>query len=522
MRRATQRTATFLLLLAVFLFGIAHIAALPPFEGYDEVAHWSSIQQIADERHVPVYGRDHLSGDVARYAGPMASATGQPYRAWFANTHDAGAVRGVGPSRFSQGAELNWQAQHPPLYYLLLAPIYRLGGTLDWVHHLFLLRFASWCMAFTGFAWGAVRTQALLRMQSISGARSLIPIIWPFLFPEFFPEFARLTNDALVVLLFAGLWSVTLGVLADRMTLRRAFAFGVLLAAGLLTKAFFLPMTLGVYALLILDAFWRQSLRDLIPACVVIAVCLIPPAAWYLGKLLTTGTLSGGNDFVHLQEAGGLWHGLHSHFSLSHYVLGAVRILAQFAWAGTWSFVHPDRWIVAPIVASLLLGGVFYALGCGTRDVVRLAPLFFIVPFLAGLFYHLLVMVAMNGEGMGTPGWYLQILAAPLSMALAIGWQWHRVQGFLAGYAILFGAAMVPWQLAFFSGCLDRTGTGGGTLIGTGCLIDLGHLHAISQPALAFGALACGCAAVLAAAIVWTTNLGASIATGSTLYEGQT
>jgi hypothetical protein len=54
------------LLLAVFLFGVARVAALPPFEGYDEVAHWSSIQQIADDGQIPVYGRDHLSVDVAR------------------------------------------------------------------------------------------------------------------------------------------------------------------------------------------------------------------------------------------------------------------------------------------------------------------------------------------------------------------------------------------------------------------------------------------------------------------------
>jgi hypothetical protein len=63
---------------------------------------------------------------------------------------------------------------------------------------------------------------------------------------------------------------------------------------------------------------------------------------------------------------------------------------------------------------------------------------------LGGLLYHLLNMVAMTGEGAGTPGWYLHIFAAPLSLALVIGWRWPWVQGALAGYGVVFGAAMVP------------------------------------------------------------------------------
>ena len=35
-----------LLLLAVALTGLAHLAFLPPFEGFDETAHFSYIQQI--------------------------------------------------------------------------------------------------------------------------------------------------------------------------------------------------------------------------------------------------------------------------------------------------------------------------------------------------------------------------------------------------------------------------------------------------------------------------------------------
>jgi hypothetical protein len=52
------RTISRLILFAVFMAGVAHVAALPPFEGFDEVAHWSYIQQIADEGRIPIYGQD--------------------------------------------------------------------------------------------------------------------------------------------------------------------------------------------------------------------------------------------------------------------------------------------------------------------------------------------------------------------------------------------------------------------------------------------------------------------------------
>ena len=37
---------TALLLLATALVGLAHIAFLPPWEGFDETAHWSYIQEL--------------------------------------------------------------------------------------------------------------------------------------------------------------------------------------------------------------------------------------------------------------------------------------------------------------------------------------------------------------------------------------------------------------------------------------------------------------------------------------------
>lgn len=487
--------------------GVAHVAALPPFEGFDEVAHWSYIQQIADEGHIPVYGEDRLSADVARYPGPRATDQGQPYRIWFAAPHPGRAVAESGPTHFSQGEGLNWQAQHPPLYYLLMVPLYRLGAHLDWPEHLLLLRLGSWGLAFAGFAWGARRTQTVLSDSDITDARLLLPASWPFLFPQFFPEMARLTNDTLCLLLLAAVWSLILGLLECGYGTSKAIALGATLGAGLLTKAFFLPVTAGVGILLGIAAWRRRDRAAVVRLLVTLVLAGAVGGVWYVYKWLTTGTLTGGADFVALQRAGGLWHGLVEHFSPTQYVLGLIRILIGFAWAGTWSFAHPNHLAVAPIIASVVLAGVFYAIRLRRSDLIAWAPASLVVPMLGGLLYHLLNMVAMTGLGAGTPGWYLHIFAAPLSFALALGWRWPRLQGALAAYGVAFGAAMVPWQLSFFSGCLARDGAGTATLAGATCGIDIGHLEAITLPGVALAAGAIGLMTLAAAAVLLVRTL---------------
>ena len=44
------------LLLASLLIGLAHVAGLPPFEGIDETAHYSYIEQIAKTGTLPRVG----------------------------------------------------------------------------------------------------------------------------------------------------------------------------------------------------------------------------------------------------------------------------------------------------------------------------------------------------------------------------------------------------------------------------------------------------------------------------------
>ncbi len=77
--QSTARFVTGLLLAAVAFLGLAQIAFLPPWEGFDETAHWSYIQELSDTGHTPRYGSDALSADLAAYPGPMAYGATPPF-----------------------------------------------------------------------------------------------------------------------------------------------------------------------------------------------------------------------------------------------------------------------------------------------------------------------------------------------------------------------------------------------------------------------------------------------------------
>src|SRR5437870_10873001 len=71
-------------LLAAHLFlGLAHIAMLPAWEGFDETAHYSYLQQLVDTRALPRWGQARMSKAVEDYAGtaPLPYTSVAPFDA---------------------------------------------------------------------------------------------------------------------------------------------------------------------------------------------------------------------------------------------------------------------------------------------------------------------------------------------------------------------------------------------------------------------------------------------------------
>lgn len=505
--RARASAVTWLLLAATLLLGLAQIAVLPPWEGFDETAHWSYLQQLSDTGHGPVYGGDRLSADLQAYPGPMPyglDSADRTYRSFRAS--GAHQLAG-GPTRFRGAGVFNWQAQHPPLFYTLLSPLYRAVHDLDWVDHLRVLRTACWLMAWSGWAIAVIATLSVCDFSQTQEMAELfgpwtapLMALWPLLFAEFFPDLARLGNDSLCLLLVGVAWALLLRLVpARRPRPLWALGLGLVLGAGFWTKAFFVPITLGIAVLLAARARRDRGVGQALDAVIAGVVPMLIGGAWYLLKLRQTGSFSGSDETIQLVRAGGLMHGLAAHFRAGEVVRGLAGVVQSLPWVGTWSLGR----MPSLLIYSAALVGVIPLMGYLRRlrnlPLVGWTPIALAAPMLLGLFHHILVRIALDGSGLGTPGWYLHIVAPALAFALALGWEARRLSAVLAAYAMTYGLAAQAWQLSMYSGCAGLGEARHFTLNGADCFIDQRALNALGRPAAAAVCLILALALALAA-----------------------
>jgi len=466
----------FVYLLSLLLIGVGYIAIMPPFEGFDETSHFASLRQIADTGTIPLYGRSFFPQDIADYPGPAAYSTVAPpfdsrltYAKFFAQPElVARFVRDYRRPHphppFVPSQQLNWEAQHPPLYYLLLAPVLRLIEPEPFVSQILVLRLISYSLAVTGvfLAMMAVRSSAsnIEPQAAVAGF-----LLYPVMLPMFFPEFARLGNDSLCLLL-AGAAAFSLAKsLADERSVVWPTALGASLGLGLLTKAFFLPIMFAIGVLLLLRLWlgrgeaasprlqWRN-------ACLSLALAVLIGGGWYLRDNLTYGEFSGDAAAIQLAASGGLWANLEQHHSLFIFARGVAVMAVTWVWAGTWSLVRMPPLLYAPLFMLLItaIGGFVKRLRDTPLTRPEWLPVLLFASLGGGLFYHVVEMVAIDQSSTG--GWYLHILMPWVAPALGLGayavvkraWQ-RRVFATLVILALLFQAMAVWAQLALFTGC---------------------------------------------------------------------
>src|SRR6516225_10064490 len=77
-RGLSSNYAIFALLSASLLIGLAQVAGLPPFEGIDETAHYSYIEQIAKTGTLPRFG-DQLRQDAEAFEESLGAVAGPGY-----------------------------------------------------------------------------------------------------------------------------------------------------------------------------------------------------------------------------------------------------------------------------------------------------------------------------------------------------------------------------------------------------------------------------------------------------------
>jgi len=517
MASAKCQISTWMLLVAVFLVGIAALTLLPPWEGADETAHWSYIQELADLHHAPRSNIDTLSADIAHYAGPQRYSDTEPFDETpfptYRSFHEAPvAIGSVAPTRYQPSDTVNWEAQHPPLYYQLMVPAYRALHALPFRDHLEGLRFVSWLMAFTGLALGALATLYL----APDWAKPSAPLMaaWPFMAPQFFFALARLGNDSLCLLLDGLVWLLVLRLTSrvDRpigFLLPEALLLGVTLGLGLLTKAFFLPISVGVTAYLVFLAWRSAAPVKAVLAFTVLGVALAIGGGWYIAQYAVTHDLTGGGDFVALKRNGGLAAGLAAHADPVALVRGFAAMAATLVWTGSWSLAKPPEILILGPLLLVLIPLATWLSRLRNRPPLAWAPMFLVGPLVLSLCYHVVAYLALTGSGASTPGYYLHILAAPMAFAVSLGWRKGIVLPALWLYTALFTVGVWTLEASMFSGCAAKLKVDPHfSFKGATCFVDIEQLAVLGHPAVAAAALGLAAILIMAVATQWRPVLG--------------
>lgn len=464
------------LLLASLLIGLSHVAGLPPFEGIDETAHYSYIEQIAKTGKLPRFG-DKLRQDAEDGLALLEGAPGPRIRSLLYHnvfTADAQIIKSVrqgvkaprdAPPTGKPGSVRNWQAQHPPFYYALLTPAYLLAERWSLVGQLALLRGLSYLMAWLSLCLAVFVAGKTFPASEVGRAMTAAPALWPFLFPGWFPEMARLGNDSLVALLVS--CAVAVVICAPTRRWSTWLFLGVICGLGALTKATFFPF-LAITALLLL---YRTRRREASPwQFLAFLVTVIAVAGWwYVERSVETGMLLATTDGVDLSEEGGLIAGLMQHFSFVALAWALPAAGLSFLWGCTWSFVTPPLPALAPVVAMLLLISCAYLFGFHHY---RMYPLVQVTALTLGFYalaisYPTLVLIAQSGRAPfgalgygGWPGYYLHSFAPALAPVIGIAittvarnWLARTAFSLLMGYNIVFLFGATFMQFLYFSGC---------------------------------------------------------------------
>lgn len=362
--RWSQATTFIILLLAVFTAKqIFSVAAFYPFSGHDELAHYSYIRTLATEGRLPVLPdleewRGQLRGGQPPPTDEIPSEL-YPYCRfvldWFCEPenfrwreHPPRIVTVPGYGYFPSGYQ--YVANHPPLYYALMTPVYLLSSRASVEVQQYLLRLAA-------IPFGVLTVYAAFRTT-----RLLFPADWFMLItvpafvafqPQISYEAAMVNNDIVAIAIFSLLiWGIVAGM-KSAFPARLCVLLGVALGAGLLVKS----TTATIAPVIALAMLWTLGIRDwrrLVTRGLLVGVpAVILAAPWYLYLHHTYGDFSGLGRVAELQywnaPMGSFWQLLTD----PDFVIGRFRE----SWGEYgWRIIHFRQELLVAIAIPMIAG----------------------------------------------------------------------------------------------------------------------------------------------------------------------
>ena len=399
---AANRVLLALLLLAA-VKSLLWSVAIPPWRAPDEPQHFGYIEYLNREKSIPLDGQTYFYPDVFES---------------LSRTNFAGITGSDRTDVDPQTRQLNPAAQHPPLYYLMVLPVYRAAAGAPIETQLYLVRVFGILisMALIAVSWRFAR----LVFPGASYLQIGVPLLMIF-HPQFGFIAAAAMNDGLLALLFTlFLYQLVIFAQGD-FSPRRAAVIGVITGLGMLTKSSFLiayPVGFIVVAVLLVLKK-GQRLRLLRAAALVLAVSFLICFWYYLRNYLELGvwqpTYKGER-----YRAGGWWDLLfHTAFRTDL----VTSFLGNFSWLTIPLPAEAVFWFNR--IAELSVLGLAATLALGWRRGRELLK-----PWLALLFVGVFMLFVLSAayyelQYSGTQGRYLfpaDFAFWSLALAGLVGW----------------------------------------------------------------------------------------------------
>jgi hypothetical protein len=421
-----------LLLLYGLLNAALYSSLLPLWEGFDEEFHYGYAQYLGVHRRFPVLGHTGLSEEINKSIAllPMSHVMIEnlhlkgvrTFDQYFSlpdlmrrQLHDEARRVPLGSaSQESDRYSQNYEVHQAPAGYLLLALPERLLARLPLPYRVWMLRLLASIACVILVHHGAF---ALAAEAGLSKALSAILVFLVFSSQMFWATIAHIGNDWLAVSL--AVWLIAWALRCGRQpSMRSSLWLAIVLALGLLTKAYFLVF---VPLYLIAAIGWHKNGR--LPSrglALSLGVPALLAGPWYVRNLIVSGNLSG-----RLEESSGVSVGGVVESLASIPWVKSIPFMARGAfWMGNSSFTD---FSIRTMDMVLVLLGIALFLYCRTIPLRRFAEATLWSPVL--LFCAAMVYVTGSSyrftKGLATAAspWYLQAVMVSLLCMAMLGCQ---------------------------------------------------------------------------------------------------
>lgn len=352
-RAPMERRFLWVLLLLFAAKGVIFAYVFPPFTGHDEVAHYAYQKMLMEEGRLPLVP-DPVAYNEAYQAG--GNPTFDEIPDYFQEYH-----RYMTPDWFYRAETPNqvirtvtylgeylpagwiYTANHPPLYYLLMAPVWSLTDGQSPEFQLYAFRLAAIPFGMLTVLFAYLTTRRLFPGDVFLAVT--VPAFVAFQ-PQISYEAAMLNNDILAILTTSAcLYLIVVG-LQNRFTVGLCAWLGFALGLALLSKSTAVIVMPVIAIAMILRLGWKRIGEWLPKGALVMAIAGIVSAPWYLYMLKTYGSISALDYILKLQ-----WWNNQDGVTNSITEQLFNRDFAWWRWHETWGWFG---WRLIPLSDTLL------------------------------------------------------------------------------------------------------------------------------------------------------------------------